>query len=147
MLHSSDTNAVWGIQVYTDNLAADANPKYLGSDDPKGLVGVTNSSTTLPLCWRVLEYTTAYADLTITESPPGTLSWPWKWLKDKGTPGFSNGDWYQTVWSDEGMLWGDNESQRSGGMSPLYIYLGGKFSQATIQTYATNKFTLEQFHP
>jgi hypothetical protein len=43
----------WGIQIYTDNAHADANPKYTGTGNPAGLVNASTFTSTLPMSYRV----------------------------------------------------------------------------------------------
>jgi hypothetical protein len=49
----------WGIQIYTNNTATDANPRYTGGGYAAGLVKVdaatpSTGTSTLPICWRVV---------------------------------------------------------------------------------------------
>lgn len=56
-------NDNWGIQIYTDNKSADANPKYTGITDPNkgsGLVAVSSTTKMLPMCWRVTDKVLPY---------------------------------------------------------------------------------------
>ncbi len=58
-----ETNATWGIQVFTDNKGAltalptpAPNPLYTGvaGTDPAGLVKTTDTTKVIPMCWRVV---------------------------------------------------------------------------------------------
>ena len=83
------------------------------------------------------------------------------WMKDRGTPDdpgtpkhlldetFVDGEYYVTAWDQDGIQWGGDPSEHGGGLlSPNYIYIGGKFINATTpRTYKTNKLTLEMYFP
>jgi hypothetical protein len=59
LLESTITNASGGIQIYTDNKAADANPAYTGSGNPAGLVAEeAPADAPLPMCWRITDLST-----------------------------------------------------------------------------------------
>ncbi len=109
------THAQWGIQIYTDNKATGASPLYTGTGNPAGLVNVSTTTLTLPMCWRVLLNST----IRPLTWPPVTLDTsmqekyiatgaaagytvilralsdyvsdtnffaPWSWMLDKNTP-------------------------------------------------------------
>jgi len=83
------------------------------------------------------------------------------WMKDRDTPDdpetpkslidetFVDGEYYITAWDHQGIQWGGDPAEHGGGMSsPNYIYIGGKFINATTpRTYKTNKMTLEMYFP
>jgi hypothetical protein len=158
LLHATITASTGLIQIYTDNKASDANPKYTGSGNPAGLVMVENSSKTLKMCWRVTDMSTN--TLTIIQHPTQNYLYSQElgsgyrcflWMKDKNTPNipsenttqFVNGEDYVTVWETT------RGCQHAEGTwafmpSPNYIYIGAKFLGATTPaTYKTNKLTLE----
>lgn len=48
----------WGIQIFTDNKNASANPQYTGTGNPAGLVNVSTGKSTIPMCYRIGVYST-----------------------------------------------------------------------------------------
>jgi hypothetical protein len=83
------------------------------------------------------------------------------WMKDRDTPDhpdtpknlldetFVDGEYYITAWDHQGIQWGGDPAEHGGGLSsPNYIYIGGKFINATTpRTYKTNKMSLEMYFP
>lgn len=159
----------WGIQIYTDNKAADANPLYRGTNNPAGLVGQTAtggidpSSSTLAMCWRVVDNSTT--TLNIQRGAPGFPDRLWEntlgngypcflWMEDRGTKatttppssGFSDSADYVTVWDSRGIQHAES-TWGPGTFSPNYVYLGADFSTAiTPFNYKTNKLVVELFY-
>ncbi len=159
----------WGLQIYTNNTAAAANPRYTGAGatNPAGLVDSTNTTKRLPMCWRVVDKTTD--TLNIIQGSDNKLysgqlggqasQFPcFQWLKDSSTPNipaentlaYLDGEDAVTFWDHDGIHfsdgpknWGVNWGATK---SPLYIYLGADFSSAvTPRTYRTSMLTLEFF--
>ncbi len=139
----------WGIQIYTDNKSTDANPKYTGSGNPCGLVAQDNTTKVLPLCWRIEDAISTPAEPIERQDSSGFTDYSWKWMKDRDTAGFEDGHYYQTVWDENGILWGEADTQRSpDALSPNFIYVAAKFKDAlTPRTYKTNKLILELYCP
>lgn len=146
--------ANWGIQIYTDNKAPDANPKYTGVGDPVGLVNTSTTTRTLPLAWRVVDVTTTSVSI-IQGTPlyPGRLwvtecgnEYPcFLWMNDKSSGTFTNSVEYNTVWDSRGIQ--QAEASWSAAESPNYIYIAADFGTATTPNlYTTNKLTVELFH-
>lgn len=171
----------WGVQIYTDNCAADADPQFYivnpSSVNPAGLLATDDRTGRIPLCWKITD------ELWTASSPPPEQGGPgpgpqdpvevpdptipnayyfennYLWMKDRGTPDdpetpsldetFADGEYYVTVWDQQGIQWGGDPAEHGGGMSsPNYIYIGGKFINATTpRTYKTNKMTLEMYFP
>ncbi len=150
LLSVTATQAGWGIQIYTDNTAGDANPQYSGSGDPAGLVDTDSTTITLPMCWRLTDDTTNTYDIeqagsTLYSATLGSGYPCFFWMKDVGTP-FTDGEDYVTVMDErgghhaEGSNWADYPN-------PNYIYIGAKFSNATTpNTYKTNTLRIEAFY-
>jgi hypothetical protein len=164
----------WGIQIYTDNTAAGANPRYHGAGNPAGLVGQTNaggldpSSSTLAMCWRITDSTITVPN--IQQGAAGASDRLWDsnvvngdqypcffWMKDKGTPDdpattsvnevFVNADDYITAWDSRGIHHAEGANWGAGCYSPNYIYLGANFaSGVTPRTYKTNELVVELFY-
>ena len=173
-LHTTTTLVGSALQIYTDNTAADASPKYLGQPsqrDPSGLVGSsttvyvpTLSSTSLSMCWRVQPSTTQAAQ-TINQ---GTAGFPYRlwettggsgfpcyiWMKDKATvnitgsntTNFVNGDDYDIVVDS---VRGIQQAEYTwlAATSPCYIYFGANFTSAVSPAkYSTTTLRLEAFN-
>lgn len=171
----------WGIQIYTDNCAADADPQFYivnpSSVNPAGLLATDDHIGRIPLCWKITDEVWTESSPSPDDGGPGPgpedpievpdLTIPnayyfennYLWMKDRGTPDdpetpsldetFIDGEYYVTVWDQQGIQWGGDPAEHGGGMSsPNYIYIGGKFINATTpRTYKTNKLTLEMYFP
>ncbi len=163
----------WGIQIYTDNCAADADPRFYivnpSSVNPAGLVATDNKKSVLPLAWRIMGDATSYANLGIleVEDPdepnmhhlestdiPGKGYYPWLWIQDASTPdidrlytkAFEDGGDYVTIWNENGVHHGEGPFDYYASPSPNYVYIGARFTTATTpRTYKTSKLTLELF--
>jgi hypothetical protein len=164
----------WGMQIYTQNKHAEANPLYTGvvGTNPGGLIDTSSTSKRLPLCWRIVDKTTT--SLTIVQGTDTKLYSQelggqtsqftcFQWMKDRNTPSipaenttfFVNGEDPITVWDYEGMHYAEGVRASDplywgkfwGAVkSPVIIYLGAKFSTAvTPRTYKTNTLRLEFF--
>ena len=139
-------NISWGIQIYTDNKAQGANPVYTGTQNPCGLVDTTTTTRVLPMGWTIESSTRTKQQLG-KGTPESWVSdgFMWKWMKDKNTQGFQNGENYVTLWDNRGVLW--NASDRDWKNSPNYIYLSADFSIALGgRTYKTNQLKIEFYY-
>jgi len=153
---STTAGTLWGIQIYTDNKAANASPKYTGLGDPVGLVNASTTTQTLPLAWRVVDFTTTsvnniqqggsgYPAGRIWDSDIGPQYPCFLWMMDKSSSTFVNSADYQTVWDKRGIQ--HAEATWGGALSPNYIYIAADFINAkTPATYTTGKLTVELFH-
>ncbi|MCX5666736.1 MAG: Ig-like domain-containing protein, partial [Candidatus Omnitrophica bacterium] len=163
----------WGMQIYTDNLAADANPKFTGKmpEDPadlraNGLVGTSNSGYRVPVIWQVWDHAKGYYNGTETpeyDTNGLTIDMPgndgdraeFAFMMDK-----SDGDWskdeyspnYRTLINSSGELGAPVPFSDDGkGYWPttipvgntLYVYLAVDYTGAPAQTYTTNKLTID----
>jgi hypothetical protein len=162
----------WGIQIYTDNRNLGGgtipDPPYEGPEktDPCGLIATDDRIGRIPLCWKITDDVwTAPQDPVETPDPiiPNAyyFSNNYLWMKDRDTPDdpetpkdlidetFVDGEYYVTVWDKDGIQWGGDPAEHGGGLSsPNYIYIGGKFINATTpRTYKTNKVSLEMYFP
>jgi len=164
----------WGIQIYTDNCATDADPRFYivnpTTVNPCGLIATDDKKSTLPLAWRIMGDTTSYARLGIREVSdpvvpdkhhlestdlPGVGYYPWLWMKDFKTPsipsqytdGFVNGEDYVTIWNENGVHHAEGPLDYYASPSPNYVYIGARFTTATTpRTYRTSKLTVELFY-
>jgi hypothetical protein len=161
----------WGMQIYTDNKASDANPRFSGTDDPSGLINTSSPTFKIPVCWRIVDVTTSTHIMQGAMGYDNNHVWTWLpdrlweqqlndqypcylWMKDRNTqtiPGtrttaFSDGEDYITFWNE---LRGIEHAEFtfSGAPSPNYIYFGADFSDAIAPvTYKTGKLTVELYY-
>ena len=130
--YSAEMN--WAVEIYTDNTGwtgpADA--------DRGGLIGQTNTAIRVPLLWQVHDNVqTSHPSLDQGEIDAGH----WTWVKDKGDPDWNtSGAYRQVLTGNDTWTWllgypgGDGPT---GDISPVALYLGGKFDGATSDTYST----------
>jgi hypothetical protein len=131
------------VQIYTDNKAADANPKYTGNpavNDGSGLVDTLTTTRNLPMAWTI------HADNTAIPAPadPVTLG-TWFPFMDAASPAFSNGAQSLTVKNNQGIQF---DFAKFGALQvpPNAIYLEANFGSAvTPRTYQTSTVRLEYF--
>jgi len=153
LLHTTVTYPNWGIQIYTDNKSADANPAYTGNaSNWFNLVGVDNTANKLDMCWKVTDDTFTYTPGQPIERPDysGFTDYCWKRMKDvqQSTDTFHNDEFCVRVVSNKGMYW--HESQTEPGnpgyfTSPVAIYFGACFRNSLAQEYRTNRLFLELY--
>jgi hypothetical protein len=153
-LVSTITAATGGVQIYTDNKAADASV-VATTGICAGLIDNTDTTKTLSLAWSVKDATSAVTaaapfDLT-TNSGDST----WIYFKDKqstdsiDTPLSSevmvDGEDYVTVKDTRGIHFASGATEFGGTSSPDVIYLEANFNTAvTPRTYSA-KIRLEAF--
>jgi hypothetical protein len=163
------------IQIYTDNKASDASPKYTGLTSTtagKGfnLVGVSSTSSGLAMAWRVTDTPLVLVSTPIWvknrgDGSEGFTDYQWKWMKDKsqttasGASNFSSTEEYIRVWDQNGIYWADhvavdadpntggNQPSPASAVSPNYIYVAARLSDSKAQQYKTNKLILEYLIP
>ena len=161
----------WGVQIYTNNTASTAIPKYVvsGSSNPAGLVNPSYPSMTLPLAWSIKAgtQTALAAEPTAAEPnnnglnghPTDPNAFQWMYMEDartpaipaSGTSAFSNGDPFITVRNNYGnhFVQGPESNpyvatQFGAQDPPSYIYLEANFGVGLAQqTYQTNTLTVE----
>ncbi|MFH1593652.1 MAG: FG-GAP-like repeat-containing protein [Candidatus Omnitrophota bacterium] len=151
----------WGIQIYTDNLAADANPRFTGTGDRvNGLIGVSNSGYRLPLIWQVWQVKKGYYngsetpefDTTINDGDQAEFAF----TMDKGDSDWADGGFvrnFRTMFNSNAELGAPVPLAPGGGYwprvgtvgDPLYVYLGADFTGVPPQVYTTNKLTVEVY--
>lgn len=156
IIYTTWTSAAPGrVMIYTDNEAADANPRYTGTGNPAGLVCSTSTISTeapLSLCWRAVDESTTTTNigwwlegssmhlyaLGLSQSFYCNI-----WMKDKGdtTPWYGTDNAYPTVKSfdSQGGWLQYAEAQFGTTSSPDYLYLGANLGTAKAgRTYKTN---------
>jgi hypothetical protein len=155
----------WVMQLYTDNKDPAASPKYEGTKEGVySLVGVTNSSASITMCWKVTGSTEPYnptggvdpldTPVWLQDRGDGTdgfTDYSWKWLKDESQADFRDGSdfKYISITGNDGIYWheadGNPGPSPAGSPAPCYIYLSADFAPGvtTAQPYATNMLTIE----
>jgi len=148
----------WGIQMYTDNRASDANPRFQPSvsvgqpgSNPAGLVmASTPNDKRLPLAWKIQP---ASAAPPAAGDPASTFGW--FYFKDKQTPEillenttpFQNAEPYIKVADNRGIHYGTGDLEFGAEDAPYRIYVQANFSGALPKIYSTNKIILEYYTP
>jgi len=172
-LASTFTAAGGGIEIYTDNTAADAAPyNYTGtinatSNPPSGLVDGTSHTARLPMAWTIQASTTAPS----VQNPNNLVTgFGWFFVEDRAQVAvptqsvalFDHGQPYVTVAHDQCAAPGNpgntcihfaqgaggqtDPTQFGGSPSPNNIFMEADFSAAiTPRTYGTNTLRLEAF--
>ncbi len=173
IINATMTQANSGIQMYTDNTASDANPKYTGVPSvtpPSGLIGTSTTTAVLPMCWRIVTISTT--SLTIVQGGPsnnlfaselggynGGNGYPcFLYMLDKSSmtttasgQADNNGD-YAEIWDQALGLQSAAGTGSSGFTGPTgqawaYVYFGANFASAiSPNTYRTTTLRLEAFH-
>ncbi|NTV53261.1 MAG: hypothetical protein HGA76_09665 [Candidatus Firestonebacteria bacterium] len=144
----------WGVQIYTDNHNAGANPRYTGStssgDEGAGLVGNTNTALYAPMGWTA-QADTATARPSILSDGAGVLisGKGYAYFKDKmqtaGLYPFVSGEDYITLVNSFGLAT-NKPTWRVAAFSPIYVYLIANFMGKPNQAYGTNQLTVELYH-
>lgn len=149
----------YGIQIYTDNTNAAASPRYTGTGDPAGLVDMSTTTRTLPMCWRIVDQSTTThimqgaTDAITGQWLPGRLwenqltdQYPcYIWMRDKQSSDFENGMAYATAWDYRGIQ--HAEMTFGGARSPNYVYFCADFSQAVgPRSYRTGRLIVELYN-
>jgi len=156
-LDSTITAVTGGIEIYTDNTAADANPHYNGvisptTQTPAGLVDTTTPTTKLPTAWSIKA--TLGAPVADNPNAGGPNSSQWLFHEDRAqvavpsqsAAAFVDGDPYITVKNAIGIHFGQLVTEFGAAPSPNYIYTEANFGSAvTPRTYQTSTLRLEAF--
>lgn len=152
----------WGIQIFTDNKAEDARPRFTGiGDRANGLVGMTDSGYRVPVLWQVWQEKKGYYNGTETPEFDTTIDdgdrAEFAFIMDK-----SDSDWsvpyarnYRTLMDHNGLLGAPvplavpppGYWPRLGNTGqPIYIYLAADFTGVPAQQYTTNKLIIDIYH-
>jgi hypothetical protein len=152
-----DPNVVsWGVQIYTDNTASDANPKWAGpaSTNPAGLVDTTTRTHIIPLAWSIKDSSITAPSMADPNNTSDPNSFQWLFMQDENTPNipatntlqFMPGEAYATVKSNVGIHFGGNPMEFGADNPPNNIFLEANLTNALAPlTYTTNKLTVEYF--
>lgn len=166
-LNSTITVAGGGIQIYTDNKAADANPTFTPrggvnpgdpGSNPAGLVDETTTSKRLPMAWSIKD-TTSTAPTADNPNSGGADSFQWLFMKDKQTPTiasenttvFTNGEAFVTVKrivdnGESGIHFGQSPTEFGAAPHPDFIYFEADYNTAvTPRRYKTSTLRLEAY--
>ncbi len=153
-----------GIQIYTDNLASDANPAYAGTVDathqtPAGLINTSVRTLKVPTAWTISDDVIPGGP---TPANPNGGGFRWFYHEDRSQVAndqraapFVDGDLYITVENRSCLGSADNAPCIHYGQSPIefgsaftpnYIYMQADFTSAvTPATYKTSTLRLEAF--
>lgn len=155
-VHSTITASGGGIQIYTDNRNGTVvAERYSGTGNPAGLVSLSSTTATIPMCWRIVTVSTT--SLTIQQGAPGFPDRLWAselgngypcfvWMMDTGTAGFLNALDYVTVRDALRGIQHAEATWAATTISPAYIYIGADFTLATTpNTYRTTTLRIEAF--
>jgi len=153
----------WGVQIYTDNEASDASPKFqttvpsgLPGSNPSGLIQVSNPSVTLPLAWSIKADTTTPPSATDPNKTADPNSFQWLYMADANTPAipaantpqFVNGALVNTVKNNQGINYVQGLTQLGAANPPNAIYLETNLGLSTApNTYRTTTIRLEYYTP
>ena len=150
----------WGVQIYTTNTSAGASPKYTGaaSTNPAGLVDAANPASVIPLAWSIKAGTQAPTAVAPAATDPNNSSDPnsfqWLFMKDAATPSipaqnttvFMPGEIPVTMKNNQGIHFGQSNTNIGAATPPNYIFLEANFDSAMAQhTYQTNSLVVEFF--
>ncbi|MFH1380132.1 MAG: glycoside hydrolase family 2 TIM barrel-domain containing protein [bacterium] len=158
---------LFAVQIYTDNTNAQASPQYTGDTAASfNLVGVTDSTRGLPLCWKIMD----------EEGNPGEAIWEDD--RGDGTAGFSDYQWhimkdaaqtsefpfdpgedYVRLWDQDGIWWADHRDADADPYTPgnqpcpaqvgppNFVYVCVRLNDAFAQEYSSNKLIIEFIFP
>jgi hypothetical protein len=158
-------NVSWGVQIYTDNMAGDANPPFSttahpgdSGSNPAGLVNRSLPSKTLPLAWSIKGSTISAPSVADPGNAADPNSFQWLYMVDRATPAivsehtnaFADGAAFQVVKSNVGLHFGQAPADFGSAVfnHPSKIYFQTNFSTAVTQrTYRTSKLFVEYFTP
>jgi hypothetical protein len=162
----SDVPEFWGIQIYTDNKAETADPKYTGARNPAGLVDINRTASVLPMAWLVTDHILSSNERADTFKPlerprtsaanftEGFTNYMWHFLVDKNTQddpttaineAFADAKDYIVLWNQLGIAW--NEGGKAKRPQKAYVYLAAKFATAYAgASYKTSTLTFELYH-
>ncbi len=146
LLHSTLTQS-GGIRIYTDNNAADANPRYGGSfgeNNGAGLISTSSNTAFLPMAWLIQD------NVSNPQTGDPQTSYSWFYFKDRSQTNFwSNADTrdYSTVArAGYGYHFAQGPDNYGAMPSPNPIYIEANFVNAVGGwTYRTTTLRIELF--
>jgi hypothetical protein len=159
-----DINSIsWGVQLYTDNTAADAVPKFVSpvasgqpGSNPAGLIDSATKGHPLPMAWAIVASSVSAAPVATdpNDSSQSVNSFPWSYVSDHGTPAipgentlaFVDGSIGSTIKNNQGIHYGHNDFAIGAEPPTNTLYLEANFSAALQpNVYQTSKLILELF--
>lgn len=152
----------WGMQIYTHNKNEEgdnpANPRYIGNDNPAGLVKVSNPVVVIPMAWRIVDTPLSQDELvnpTLRIDKTGFADSMWHFVKDRNTPddtttpeneAFTDGEDYVTIWNQRGMAWHESARANPRVRNTAYVYFASDFTTSHVSAaYTTSTLTLDVF--
>ena len=154
LLHSTITSSTGGVEIYTDNLNGGTS-SYTGTGNPAGLISMSSTTQTLPMCWRAVDVSTT--SLTIVQGTDNNLyasenggmssKYPcYEWIEDAHTSGFVKGFTDYSVIRDYRGVQIAGSTWAQGIGSPVIVYFGANFTTATQpNTYVTQTLRIEAY--
>jgi len=148
-----------GVQIYTDNMAVAASPKFTGNPSvatPAGLIGSADTTQKLPTAWRAAT-TTGTVTTALNPNANAGESYAWLFHKDKSqvaiptsnATAWQNGEDFVTVYkAGAGVHFGQAPTEFGGFKvnDVTYIYTSADFLTATTpNTYSTNQLIVEAY--
>jgi len=165
-VNSTLTAAGSGIQIYTDNEAADANPTFTlpggvspgqAGSNPAGLVDTTTTTAVLSMAWSIKATTTTAPTQADPTSTTDANAAQWLFFEDRNTPtiasqnttAFADGATFVTIkLAGSGIHFGQANTAFGAAPSPNFVYCEANFGAAvTPRTYKTSTLRLEAFTP
>jgi hypothetical protein len=161
----------WGVQIYTVNTDAAANPQYIvsGSSNPAGMIDTSDGHFTIPLAWSVKAGTQAPSAVAphVAEpnnnggscapsgNPDPNNAYQWLYMQDAQTPsvpylcqdGFQYGNAFSLIRNNQGIHYGQKSTEFGAQDPPNDIFLEANFGAAFAQhDYRTNAIIVEFFN-
>jgi len=165
-LNSTLTAVGAGIQIYTDNEASDANPKFTlpggvtvgqAGSNPAGLVDTTTTTAVLSMAWSIKATTTTAPTAADPTSTTDANAAQWLFFEDRNTPtiasqntvAFADGATFIAVkLAGSGIHFGQANTAFGAAPSPNDIYFEANYSGAvTPRAYKTTTLRLEAYTP
>ncbi len=148
-----------GIQIYTDNTAPDASPRFTGlissfTATPAGLVNATDTTKTLPMAWTIQDLLGTPVAIDPNAVAPGNTASAWLYFEDHAqvanpdlhAGNFLPGDAFVTVQNTTGIHYDQDPAKFGVASSPNYIYVESDFRSALGgTTYKTSTLRLEAY--
>lgn len=152
----------WGIQIFTDNRAQDARPRFIGTGDlANGLVGMTDSGYRVPVLWQVWQEKKGYyngaetPEFDTTDNDGDRAEFAFIVDKDDSDWSVPFAQNYRTLIDHNGLLGAPvplaapppGYWPRLGNTGrPIYVYLAADFTGVPAQQYTTNKLIIDIYH-
>ncbi len=150
LLNSTITAANGGIQIYTENRAADFTPKASTATALiAGLVDNTDNTKILPMAWAVRNSTVSVASVVPPAGDPDVI-FQWLYFKDPGSASpdtLSNGELYATVKNATGIHFGPANTEFGAGLLPAidYVFFQANFTNALTPRTYSGRIRIEAF--